>query len=190
MLIKGPTVYLRTVREKDLDMLYDFMCDVEGRGPYFPIDITSEATFRKDFQKHGFVHDDDETILLICDPQDTILGVMFVFRATPYFAGLEIGYRLFNRDVHGKGVMTEALMLCSYLLFTWKQINRLELKIIPQNMASRRVAEKCGYTLEGVARECIFLRGQHHDMAIYSLLRSEAPATYEEALSRLPANAP
>ncbi len=42
--------------------------------------------------------------------------------------------------------MTEALTLFTYLLFAMYKINRLELKIMPGNAPSRRVAQKCGYT--------------------------------------------
>lgn len=186
MIIKGQSVYLRTTREKDLDMLHDNFSDLEGRGLYFPIQITSERSLKKDFEENGFISEDDN-LLLICDLHDNILGSMFAFKATSYFNGLEVGYRIFKEAQYGRGIMTEALLLCTYLLFAWKPINRLELKIVPENTASRRVAEKCGYQLEGVARKCIFLRGKHQDMAIYSILREEAPTSHEETLARIAA---
>ena len=47
------------------------------------------------------------------------------------------------------------------------------------------VAEKCGYRLEGVAREAWYHRGRHLDMAVYSLLRQEFPTTLPEVIARL-----
>jgi RimJ/RimL family protein N-acetyltransferase len=52
-------------------------------------------------------------------------------------------------------------------------------------MASKRVAEECGYKFEGVARGAVFHRGAYRDMEVYSILRQEAPATLEEALARI-----
>lgn len=36
-----------------------------------------------------------------------------------------------------------------------------------------RVAEKCGFTYEGVARGAFFNAGTNHDVAVYSLLRTD-----------------
>ena len=41
------------------------------------------------------------------------------------------------------------------------------------NIASERVAQKCGFTYEGTARQAMFARGRHFDMKLYSLLRHE-----------------
>lgn len=184
MLVKGPQVYLRTVHAADLDQLYLYTCDIEARGPYFPIFFDSESSFRHEFEKDGFLKLDGGT-LLICDHTDRLLGVMYFFKATPYFEGYEIGYRLFDLQNSRHGLMTEALMLCTYLLFAWKTINRLELKIYPENTGSKRVAQKCGYQYEGLLRGCDFQRGEYHDMESYSLLRHEAPRDLAEALARL-----
>jgi [ribosomal protein S5]-alanine N-acetyltransferase len=186
MLVKGPQVHLRTVRAADLDQLYLFTCDVDARGPHFPIFFDSESGFRHEFEQGGFLKPDSGT-LLICDHADRLLGVMYFFKATPYFAGYEIGYRLFDLENSRHGIMTEALLLCSYLLFAWKTINRLELKIFPENSGSKRVAQKCGYQYEGLLRGCDFHRGQYHDMESYSLLRHEAPHSLAEVLACLAA---
>jgi [ribosomal protein S5]-alanine N-acetyltransferase len=186
MLVKGPHVYLRTVRAADLAQVYLYTCDVEARGPYFPIFFGSESSFRQEFEKNGFLEPDDGT-LLICDHADQLLGIMYFFKATPYFDGYEIGYRLFDIQNSGRGLMTEALLLCTYLLFAWKKINRLELKIFPENIGSKRVAQKCGYQYEGLLRGCDFHRGAHRGMESYSILRDEAPHTLDEVRARLDA---
>ncbi len=46
----------------------------------------------------------------------------------------------------------------------------------PDNEASRRVAEKAGYTREGPMRRCWFHHGEFHDLEIWSMMRSELPA--------------
>ena len=123
--------------------------------------------------------------MLICNLTDhQILGVMYCLKATPYWDNLEVGYRLYDLQLSGQGIMTEALKLFTYVLFISKTVNRLELKIFPENIASKRVAEKCGYKLEGLARGAVFHRGAHRDIEIYSLLRSEAPRSIEEVLGR------
>lgn len=183
MLIKGINLYLRTIRESDLDTLYELSCDIEARGHYFPIFISSETAFRHKFKQTGFWSDDHGDIL-ICDLNDRILGMLHYFKAAPYFDGLEVAYRLYDTGQSNRGIMTEALCLCTYMLFISRKINRLELKIMPDNVPSKRVAKNCGYKLEGVARGAIFHRGEFRDMEVYSILREEVPATLEDSLAR------
>lgn len=43
----------------------------------------------------------------------------------------------------------------------------------PGNAASRRIAEKCGFILEGTARGAIFNAGQNNDVLLHSRLRTD-----------------
>jgi [ribosomal protein S5]-alanine N-acetyltransferase len=52
-------------------------------------------------------------------------------------------------------------------------IQRLELRGDADNEASRRVAERCGYTLEGILRSVYFKEGRRSDMFIYSRLQDD-----------------
>jgi len=65
------------------------------------------------------------------------------------------------------------LSLLTKYLFSAKKINRLQLTVIVGNTASKRVAEKCGFKLEGVMRGAIFHHGENKDLEMYSLLRDE-----------------
>jgi len=45
--------------------------------------------------------------------------------------------------------------------------------IVPDNAPSRRIADKCGFQLEGRARGAFFNAGQNLDVLVYSLLRAD-----------------
>ncbi len=47
------------------------------------------------------------------------------------------------------------------------------LVIVPDNGASRRIADKCGFVLEGTARGAFFNDGRNQDVVVYSLLRTD-----------------
>jgi ribosomal-protein-alanine N-acetyltransferase len=53
------------------------------------------------------------------------------------------------------------------------EAHRIHLAIVPANAASSRVAEKCGFVLEGTVRGAFFNNGQNQDVLLYSLLRSD-----------------
>jgi ribosomal-protein-alanine N-acetyltransferase len=80
--------------------------------------------------------------------------------------------------------MREAVGLFAGYLFTAKQIERVQALAHPDNVGSRRVLERCGFSLEGVLRRAHFDRGTYTDLAMYSILRGEA-RPLEELLARL-----
>ncbi len=171
-MIHGRKVVLRTVRERDLPELYEKIVDQDNRGEWMPLRIVGEPAFRQMWQHDGF-WGDGISRLLICDPEDAILGSVFFFPVAPYVDGVELGYHLFDETRRGQGLTTEALELTCRFLFDTRKINRLQLGIAPQNAASRRVAEKCGFREEGVMRGAIFHRGAQHDVILLSRLRGD-----------------
>jgi RimJ/RimL family protein N-acetyltransferase len=88
----------------------------------------------------------------------------------------EAGYWV-AREARGRGVATHALRLASRWLFRATEIERLQLRADALNVPSQRVAEKAGFTREGVLRSLHYnpRRGRRVDFVIFSLLRSELP---------------
>jgi RimJ/RimL family protein N-acetyltransferase len=54
------------------------------------------------------------------------------------------------------------------------QRHRIHLVIVPENAASVRIAEKCGFVLEGTLRGAFFNHGRNQDVLLYSLVRTDA----------------
>lgn len=69
--------------------------------------------------------------------------------------------------------MTEAVQLLTDYLFKTTLLNRLEIHMNTDNLASEKVAIHCGFTKDGIARGAVFSRGKHVDIAMYSLLRTD-----------------
>lgn len=86
----------------------------------------------------------------------------------------EIGYWL-RADARGAGLGTRALVLISRWALARDGVARLQLRADVENIASRRVAEKASYTLEGVLRSAHWNAriGRRQDWALYSLLPGE-----------------
>ena len=171
-MIRGKGIELRTVRETDLDHLYALLSDIAKRGDFIPLKLPSEPVFKRQFHDTGFWNADFNRLLIVT-PEDDIVGSIFCFKTIPYFDGLEIGYILFDQQRRGQGIVTEALSLFTDYLFQSMTIHRVQLIIADGNIASEKVAQKCGFTYEGTARQAMFQRGIHRDMKLYSLLRDE-----------------
>ncbi|MCF7482997.1 GNAT family N-acetyltransferase [Vibrio sp. J1-1] len=73
------------------------------------------------------------------------IGLIIRDKGVPFF---EIGYWL-RSSCAGFGFMTEAVQAVEEYAFRDLKANRVEIKAAEGNSKSRRVAERCGYKLEG-----------------------------------------
>ena len=83
-----------------------------------------------------------------------------------------IGYWL-APQARGRGIATHAVRLICRWAFTDLDLARLELTCGPDNLASQRVAERCGFTREGVLRSHLPFQGGRRDTVVFSLLPGE-----------------
>ncbi len=170
-MIEGRNIRLRPLKEKDLEVFFKLLESAVLSNDFFPKDIESEYKFKKKFEKNG-LWDEKEAICVITNLEDRIIG-MIAYRKSNYLDALELKYIIFQKEDRAKGFMKEALALFSAFLFSAKKINRLQLSIPDYHRASIAVAQKCGYTFEGIAREAIFSKGKYLDLCIYSIIRKE-----------------
>jgi RimJ/RimL family protein N-acetyltransferase len=171
-MLKGKSIILRPVRETDLDQLYTYHLDIDNRGDYFPRSVLSQPAFRSQFQETGFWSKEDGMLVMI-SPKDEILGHIEFFKTVNYLDEYELSYQLYIVDRRGKGITTEAVNLLVRYLFETKRVNRIRLVIHPDNHASRRLAEKCGFRHEGTARGAWYNKGRHQDVEIYAILHED-----------------
>jgi len=80
----------------------------------------------------------------------------------------ELAY-LAGPHARGRGLLARAVRLVCDWLFR-EGVGRLELRMMVENEASQRLAERCGFVREGVERKSIWLHGERHDAVVYSLL--------------------
>lgn len=171
-MLKGKNINLRLIQEKDLEEFYKLDTDLSNRGDYYPLMLTTEPGLKDWFNKTG-LWDDSFGRMLIVDKTDKISGYINYFKTYSFSEHLEIGYIIFDENVRGKGISTEALQLFVDYLFKSKKPHRFEIRIHQDNIPSQKVAEKCGFIFEGKMRSAGFRKNKYYDLLQYSLLRDE-----------------
>jgi RimJ/RimL family protein N-acetyltransferase len=87
----------------------------------------------------------------------------------------EVGYWCRTAQ-RGRGCVTEAVRALTRVAFERLRARRVEVRMDETNLASRRVAERAGFSLEAVLRsESLNPRGEARDTRVYAL--TAAPAT-------------
>jgi [ribosomal protein S5]-alanine N-acetyltransferase len=171
-MLTGDRIRLRPVEADDIDELWRRHVEIDNRGDYYPRGIVGQTTFRKRFEENGLWSRDEGTLVIV-DPGDAVVGHIEFFRTVSYLDEVELSYQLYDRASDGKGYVSEAVRLLVRYLFETRPLSRIRLVIHPDNGASRRIAERCGFTLEGTMRKAWFHRGRHHDVQVWSILRGE-----------------
>ena len=114
-----------------------------------------------------------ESFAVIDEGAGRVLGIAGAPRIDHDARTAELGY-LIAPSARGRGVATQALaMLTDWALAELRAL-RLELLISDQNPASRKVAVRCGYQLEGVLRSLHLKDGIRWDTEIWSRLPTDS----------------
>jgi len=85
----------------------------------------------------------------------------------------EISIMIRDNQYWGKGLGSEAILLLSDFAFSERGFNRIWTLILENNIASRRMFEKCGYKTEGVLRQSIYKNGKFQNQVIMSILQED-----------------
>ncbi|MFS4491543.1 GNAT family N-acetyltransferase [Maribacter sp. 2308TA10-17] len=87
---------------------------------------------------------------------------------------LEIGSTWIGREFQGTGLNTQMKFLMLNHAFNTMGFEKVEFRIDERNIASRKAAEKLGFTLEGILRENVYLLdGFKRNTCCYGLLKRE-----------------
>jgi RimJ/RimL family protein N-acetyltransferase len=163
-------VTLRRFREDDVPALTEACQDPEiPRWTNVPSPYTEEDA-------RVFIHDTlrgdrEEMSLAIADARtDELLGAIGLRLRAPGLA--EIGYWL-AAPARGRGAATRAARLICQWAFAEMPLARMQLHTLPGNEASERVAERAGFTREGVLRSFGEMKGRRVDITMFSLLPGE-----------------
>lgn len=103
-----------------------------------------------------------------------LLGGVGLHQLEEAAARAEVGYWL-GRPYWGQGYATEAVNLVARVAFTQLGIHRIEARVYPGNVASCRVARRCGFHYEGSLRDEARKNGVWQSTLLFSRLASDPP---------------
>jgi RimJ/RimL family protein N-acetyltransferase len=104
------------------------------------------------------------------------LGMASYLRFKPEMGSIEIGHIWFGMALRRTTAATEAIYLLAQHAFDELGYRRLEWKCNALNAASRRAAERFGFTFEGVFGKHQVVKGRNRDTAWFAITDDEWPA--------------
>jgi RimJ/RimL family protein N-acetyltransferase len=118
---------------------------------------------------------EDPFYFTILNRNGRALGVATLMEIRPAMRVIEVGHIVYGPRLQHSTLATEAQFLLARYAFETLGYRRYEWKCDALNVASRRAAERLGFTLEGVFRQHMILKGRSRDTAWFSMLDSEWP---------------
>ncbi|HPF86755.1 MAG TPA: GNAT family N-acetyltransferase [Candidatus Limiplasma sp.] len=115
-------------------------------------DIEAEAK-KTSYRFFIFLRDDPQTIIGTITLSNVIRGS---------FLSCFLGYKL-DQDHVNKGYMTQAIRAVAAYAFDILGLHRIEANVMPDNLPSRRVLEKCEFQPEGIAKKYLKINGVWED---------------------------
>ena len=110
----------------------------------------------------------------VADPRDLqlLLGGASLNGVDPNSGRASLGYWL-TPAARGRGVSSRSVRLISRWALETLELARLEITCGPDNIGSQRVAQRCGFSHEGLLRSHMPFKGGRRDTVVFSLLPGE-----------------
>ncbi len=179
-MLEGEKVNIRMMRESDLEQYYKLIQgSVNSRGPYYPAQptaFTSLSALSKRVQEDGFWEPVKRpSMLLVEDKSEKLVGEISWIPGR--FDDYEMGWIIYDPVARGKGYATEAAQMVISWMFNGMKINRIIAYVHSDNIASQRIAEKCGFRHEATLQGLWYQHGKYQDLELYRILREELEKT-------------
>ncbi len=175
LTVQTPRLDVRQLDAADADPVAEIFADKQTqRWLPFPQEFgqiegkiwcTEMATERRDSgdgDHYGVVRRED----------DRLVGCLWTRRTDWSSRVTELSYAV-AADARGFGVAPEAVDAITLALVLEHGFQRVEVRVAPGNIASRRVTEKAGFTYEGLLRNAGTVHGGRVDLEVWSMVAAD-----------------
>ena len=173
-VLQNDKILLRPHQVVDIEPLFAAVREsIAEISPWLP---WCHAAFSKDelagfieVSRNGWVDGSQYQFAIFDMASSTALGGISLNHIAKSNRLANMGYWV-RTSATGRGIATEAARLVARYGFGELGLTRIEIAAIPENVASRRVAERVGAKFEAVARNRMVMHGRAYDAALYSLV--------------------
>jgi len=137
--------------------------------PPRPANFATEEFWRERLAKSRLEVLNDQSLRLFLFKEGEVKGTCnFTNFMRGPFQACYLGYTI-DRSLEGKGFMSEALRAAIAHVFTNLRLHRIMANYVTTNERSARLLEKLGFTVEGMAREYLYIDGAWRDHVLTAL---------------------
>lgn len=176
MRIDGSKIAIRKFREDDVACFYEAVLEsIEHLSEFMPWChpgySIQESKAWVESRKIAWDNGKEYSFIVYSKESNEVLGCVDINQINVCHKIGNIGYWIRKSSLR-RGVATETVSLVSSFGFDFLELNRLEIVMLPNNVASRKVAENSGAKYEGVLQKRLWVYGKALDACMYSLVKT------------------
>lgn len=173
MNIKGKTLVLRAIEERDLELLHKWSNDPDTQDIMGDIHFPSSMDFHKVWFQN-LKNDQLNLRFAIEAPDVGLIGISSIIKIDWRNNHAWHGVMLGDVNIRGKGYGLENLMTTMRYAFDELHLERLEGQIIEYNTVPYPIyCGKCGWKEEGRKRNYWFRKGRYWDSILIAVTRQD-----------------
>ncbi|MBA4275201.1 GNAT family N-acetyltransferase [Flavobacterium sp.] len=164
-------LYLRRVAKEDVNEIFALRSNEETM-QYIPrplVKTEEDAMAHITMMDEKIDNNEGINWAITLKNDSKLIGLIGHYRIKPEHFRAEIGYMLLP-EFHGKGIIVEAIKETVKYGFEIMKLHSIEAVIDPENLASEKVLQKCGFVKEAHFKENEYYEGRFLDSVIYSIL--------------------
>lgn len=173
-MYKGEKIRLREYKKEDIKLAQEYVNDSEIKkllNPGIPFLYTYE--------------DEEKWYENLSASKDTYNFAIETLEDKKYIGGcginevdwknsyVVVGIFIGDKDYLGKGYGTDAMKVLMNFIFEQMNIHKIKLNVFSFNKRAIKSYEKCGFKVEGILRDELFVDGKYHDEVSMGILREE-----------------
>lgn len=171
--VEGRSVRLRPLAAGDEGPIFDWYSDPERVAPFDHYDADTYESFIAELAAAP----EDPASLAPRFVVERIegarrIGVVGYYRSHPVLTLTDLWYLIGEPTERGHGYGREAVELLIGHLFASGPLVRVGATCDVENLASARLLERLGFSLEGTLASALFHHGRFHDVRLYGLTRA------------------
>lgn len=172
--LNGKEIYLRLLSKQDAPAYLDYLKrNEEFHRPYVPLrssDFFTLATSEAYTDQQQKVDADQQyTFGIFTQATNQLIGKVCLSGITRgVFQNCFISYDTDHQCIN-RGYVTEAVQMVVKFALSALALHRIQASIMPRNLASQRVIEKCGFVREGYCERYLQIHGVWEDHYVYAI---------------------
>lgn len=173
LTVATPRLQVRPLMSDDAPAVAEILADKQTQrwlpAPHEPLDPVAWCT---EVAAHRRARGTGDHYGMIRREDEAVIGCLWTTHTDWSAKITEIAYAV-APQARGFGLAAEAVDGLAIALILEHGFQRIEVRVAPGNVASRRVAEKAGFTYEGLLRNAGSVHGGRVDLEVWSLVAAD-----------------
>lgn len=172
VFLEGKTVYLRPPEKSDVLRFTRWMNDLEV-SRYLVVRTPMSTISEEEWVEKQAKEDNSMNLVIVLKDGDIPIGNLGLHGIRSFDHNASLGIMIGEKSYWSNGYGSEAIKLLLAHAFNFLNLHKVSLCVLASNKRAQKAYKKCGFKVNGVEPEEVFVDGKYEDMILMSVLRKD-----------------